>query len=35
MVDEMAVELREAGLWLGERVLPAEDVGREEEELVG
>lgn len=27
----MAVELSDAGLWLGERVLPADDVGREEE----
>ena len=30
LVDEMAVELSDAGLWLGERVLPADDVGREE-----
>ena len=29
-MDEMAVELSDAGLWLGERVLPADDVGREE-----
>lgn len=34
MVDEMAVELRDAGLCPGERVLPADDVGREEEEWV-
>ena len=30
----MAVELSDAGLWLGERVLPADDVGREEFKLL-
>lgn len=30
VVEETAVEERTAGFWLGERVLPADDVGREE-----
>lgn len=35
MVDETAVEVRAAGLWLGDRVLLADDVGREELADVG